>query len=94
MADLRQNIVASIAKTQFNGLVNTSQPECAICLMNFTEHCDITPLPCDARHYFHTYCISSWIKQNNICPLCKKEITEKAMMELKYQLNGQQVLVL
>lgn len=42
--------------------------------MEFDDKSEVTPLPCDIRHYFHTDCIQDWFKQNNVCPLCKKEI--------------------
>jgi hypothetical protein len=30
------------------------QKECAICLAEFGEDDDVTPLPCSKMHYFHT----------------------------------------
>ncbi|CAI2369536.1 unnamed protein product [Moneuplotes crassus] len=28
----------------------------------------------DCKHVFHKHCISSWLRQNNTCPVCRKEI--------------------
>ena len=47
--------------------------------MPFTDEDEVTPLPCDMRHYFHTSCIEDWMKQKNICPLCKKVITKEEL---------------
>ena len=34
-------------------------------------------LKCSEKHYFHTECISGWIKSGkNTCPLCKGEIED------------------
>jgi hypothetical protein len=57
--------------------------DCAICLMAFGEDDDVTPLPCDIRHYFHTACIEDWFKQNTTCPLCKKVITKESLEEFE-----------
>jgi hypothetical protein len=31
--------------------------ECLICMMEFGENDEVTPLPCSDKHYFHTTCI-------------------------------------
>jgi E3 ubiquitin-protein ligase DOA10 len=71
--------MARLAKQKFNANVNVAFETCAICLMEFTAEDEITPLPCDEKHYFHTSCIEEWLKNNNICPLCKKPITEEGI---------------
>lgn len=61
---MRENVIKSLWKTQINkhaGAFN-SNDECAICLMSFGDNDDVTPLPCDIRHYFHTSCIEDWFK--------------------------------
>lgn len=59
--------------------MNTAFEQCAICLVDFQESDEIIPLPCDPKHYFHPECIEGWLKNNNICPLCKTPITEEAL---------------
>ncbi len=71
------NFIERLAKQKFNADVNVAFDQCAICLVEFTPQDEIIPLPCDEKHYFHTPCISEWLKNNNICPLCKKPITEE-----------------
>jgi len=34
----------------------------------------ITPLPCNRMHVFHTKCIKEWLPQQDICPLCKRQV--------------------
>jgi hypothetical protein len=50
-------------------------------LLDFKQDDEITPLPCDEKHYFHPDCIEQWLKNNNNCPLCKKAITKEALAE-------------
>ena len=45
-----------------------------ICLEDFKNGDNVSFLPC--THFFHFKCINSWFKNKNICPLCKKEITQ------------------
>ena len=53
---------------------------------------EITPLPCDTRHIFHTKCIKDWLKNNNSCPLCKKPITEDDLNRQRTQRVGQEAV--
>lgn len=57
-------------------------------MVDFTEADEITPLPCDEKHYFHRPCIKEWLEKNNNCPLCKKEITKEALKEQKKKLKA------
>ena len=45
--------------------------ECSIGLLDFDEKDEVTPLPCDSRHYFHTACITQWAHMKLHCPLCQ-----------------------
>ena len=68
---------------QHNGEIgNTDQDkQCAICFLEYTENDEITPLPCDDRHFFHSGCIQEWLKANNSCPMCRQPITQAAIEE-------------
>ncbi|CDW74443.1 zinc finger protein [Stylonychia lemnae] len=70
------NVVKSLNKKDFKYIeeVNKSMNECAICLAKFQDDDKITELNCDKRHYFHSLCIQSWMKQKLECPLCKKYV--------------------
>jgi E3 ubiquitin-protein ligase DOA10 len=76
IADL---ISAGYLQKTFNPEVFTSSSECMICYVPYeTEEDFVTVLPCNETHYFHTECISTWVKDgNNVCPLCRKEITKE-----------------
>mmetsp|Transcript_43382 Transcript_43382/g.38622 ORF Transcript_43382/g.38622 Transcript_43382/m.38622 type:complete len:159 (-) Transcript_43382:71-547(-) len=46
---------------------------CSVCLKKFKLGGDATMLdPC--KHFFHDLCIIQWLKSNNTCPLCRKEL--------------------
>ena len=68
-----------IIKNLMKGKIKPEQfpegAECVICMVEYTPDDDIIRLPCDERHFFHADCITSWLKSNNSCPLCKKPIT-------------------
>jgi E3 ubiquitin-protein ligase DOA10 len=76
---MRKNLINSLIKRKFDTNTFKNEDQCAICLGEYTEESEVTPLPCDYRHYFHTQCIESWFERNNTCPLCKKVITKEDM---------------
>lgn len=43
--------------------------------MEFSADSQITPLPCNIKHYFHTECIEQWLKTKQECPLCRHPVT-------------------
>ncbi|CEG37542.1 FOG: Predicted E3 ubiquitin ligase [Plasmopara halstedii] len=46
---------------------------CIICQYEFMPNDQAMTLPC--AHVFHEDCVSGWIRENNSCPLCKREIS-------------------
>ena len=48
--------------------------ECVICTEEFKEIDNVSELPCDSRHVFHTACLSTWMEKQTKCPLCKQEV--------------------
>jgi len=50
------------------------QKECAICLGDFELEEQLKRLPC--LHIFHNGCVNTWLKSNNICPICKAKVDE------------------
>ena len=55
--------------------------ECCICLQNFKIGDNFISLPC--IHIFHSECIINWMELNNVCPLCKYELTCKNFIRTK-----------
>ena len=49
--------------------------ECAICFCEYESDAQITPLPCSTKHYFHTACITEWLKTKAECPICRHPVT-------------------
>ena len=47
----------------------------------------MTPLPCNIKHYFHHDCIEQWMKTNNVCPLCRKEINRDELNKFNKELD-------
>lgn len=70
-----RDIMKNIYKEKFSSQDHPEGLECAICMEEYQPDDEITPLPCDTRHFFHTKCIEDWLKHNNSCPLCKKPVT-------------------
>jgi len=48
--------------------------ECYICLEKLQDDKPNVKLPCE--HAFHKDCIEKWLKDNNKCPCCRKELPE------------------
>ncbi len=48
-----------------------------ICVIDRRVFADPHGLPC--QHCFCKACIDTWLDQNSVCPLCKKEVTGPAM---------------
>jgi len=46
--------------------------QCGVCRENFTAGDQKTILPC--AHYFHTPCLSEWVKYKPDCPFCREKI--------------------
>ncbi|KAJ1257725.1 hypothetical protein BS78_10G018500 [Paspalum vaginatum] len=50
-----------------------ADPEaCTICLSTFRNRDSVIKLPC--THKYHADCITTWLKLNKICPVCKYEV--------------------
>jgi len=75
-------------KGKYNPEEHVDDKECIICMVDYVEQDDITPLPCNPKHFFHSACIENWLKSNNSCPLCKKPITKEDLKKQKSQKRG------
>jgi hypothetical protein len=54
--------------------------ECMVCLIEF-EHKEKIRRISLCNHIFHTECLITWLKRDESCPLCKKELSDKKCME-------------
>jgi hypothetical protein len=66
-----------LQKMDFDPEIFNFNEDCGICLCGFKEGDQITVLPCDPRHYFHSFCIMEWLDGNGIreCPICMNKIS-------------------
>ncbi|CAH8390750.1 unnamed protein product [Eruca vesicaria subsp. sativa] len=46
-----------------------AEPSCCVCQEEYSEGEDMGTLECG--HEFHSQCIKEWLKQKNLCPICK-----------------------
>ena len=61
----------------FDGDKFDHERNCVICLAEYRDSDTITQLKCDSRHYFHTSCLETWVKNNNnSCPVCRVVIVK------------------
>ena len=49
---------------------------CSICLNEFKKEELLIRFSCK-EHIFHKYCLCTWLKNSDICPLCKKSLIIK-----------------
>jgi len=58
------------SKTSDNeNVIDTTIPQCVVCLEEFADEDDITILPC--CHQYHASCIRQWLLNRNNCPCCR-----------------------
>ncbi|KAK3128227.1 hypothetical protein QOZ80_6BG0458660 [Eleusine coracana subsp. coracana] len=50
----------------------TSHENCPICLNTFKHGDSLITLPC--RHNYHADCVTTWLKIEKTCPVCKYEV--------------------
>ena len=53
---------------------NDGRAECSICMDDVEIGQEVTVLPCN--HWFHGECVTSWLKEHDTCPHCRKSITK------------------
>lgn len=71
-------VVQALPVRPWDGEVNRfDQSQCSICLDDFEPDAPITTLPCG--HEFHEKCVSDWLLECGLCPLCKTEIDEASV---------------
>ena len=64
--------------------------ECSVCISDFEKDQKVCPLPCNKLHLFHHECILKWLSRedfDDICPLCKKKISDQECIELSYNFH-------
>ena len=59
-----------------------------ICLMDFADGDEVTPLKCHIQHTFHSDCITNWFQQNLCCPACKVRVSVEDMHAIKQDMES------
>jgi len=78
------NLINQLDVLQIMGNRFKSGENCIICFDEFKEGDDvIVRLPWEGKHMFHKKCIVTWIQNNNICPICRTEITEEILEQAR-----------
>ena len=60
--EFANKVIGGLVHKKFEPTAFKGMNECAICTLEYTEDDDITPLPCNVSHYFHTKCIETWLR--------------------------------
>jgi hypothetical protein len=45
---------------------------CTVCQEHYGASETVTQLPC--KHFFHKECITMWLKDNKLCPVCMSDV--------------------
>lgn len=74
-----EGTMQALIRRQFTASKFKSQTECIICMSEYTNDDEVTPLPCNESHYFHTACLEQWMQTKSECPLCRAPIDQAAL---------------
>ena len=68
----RKDIINLLPVTQIKDNDHKPKGNCIICLGDFLVKEEVTSLPC--LHIFHNQCIKVWLRDHNVCPVCKLKL--------------------
>ena len=74
----KKKFIMELDEFQFKHLKKYSalkEDKCPICLQKYKSSDIIKEFPC--KHIFHKGCIFKWLKQSNVCPICKHDLTDE-----------------
>ncbi|KAI5923537.1 hypothetical protein F4810DRAFT_210322 [Camillea tinctor] len=60
---------------------------CPICAERYLddEYCLVVELPCHGQHRFDLECVGPWLRSKGTCPMCRKNLAEKKVIEVPKQ---------
>uniref|UniRef100_A0A7N0V2Z2 RING-type domain-containing protein n=1 Tax=Kalanchoe fedtschenkoi TaxID=63787 RepID=A0A7N0V2Z2_KALFE len=61
------------AKSGWFSSQKSTPEECAICITEYEAGDELLTLPC--LHLYHKPCITPWLTNNKICPMCKRDLS-------------------
>ena len=72
----RKKLILELNEFQYKHIKKYSsikEKKCSICLNKYKSPDIIKEFPC--KHIFHKTCILKWLKNSDICPICKYDIS-------------------
>ena len=71
---IEDSLIETLPKSRIKDIskLTEDKKKCCICLENFKINDETINLPC--IHIFHSNCIKTWMKRQDICPICKNKI--------------------
>eukprot|EP00831_Metopus_contortus_P031454 TRINITY_DN25658_c0_g1_i1.p1 TRINITY_DN25658_c0_g1~~TRINITY_DN25658_c0_g1_i1.p1 ORF type:complete len:171 (-),score=31.14 TRINITY_DN25658_c0_g1_i1:180-692(-) len=57
---------------KFQSCSGNSEQMCTICMESFKSEEEVLVLPC--LHQFHPGCVTRWLEENELCPVCKNPV--------------------
>ncbi|CAK4648307.1 hypothetical protein LEN26_005998 [Aphanomyces euteiches] len=70
---LSQEQINHFELVKFSPLTPPTDEMCPICLIEYASDDELRQLPC--MHRYHPPCIDEWLKKNQTCPMCKRDVT-------------------
>lgn len=69
--------MSKLVRKKYSEIENISDDCCAICQSKYDNDDELTILPCDGHHHYHTDCIGEWLsKFSKKCPSCRQNLDE------------------
>ena len=88
LSETRQGVIDFTPKVTYDKRRFWGITSCVVCLVEFNEGDQVTPLRCDMRHTFHYECIVAWFDTNNVCPVCRTHINPDDMRVQKAEIES------
>jgi len=60
--------------------------ECCVCMADFDDQSEIRRTSCG--HCFHETCLAGWLKVNRTCPLCRTDLTQATVPDVRAFVPG------
>ena len=75
----KSKAISALPTFQYKYIINyekRNEKSCSICLNEFKDEEILIRFSCK-EHIFHKNCLCTWLKNSDICPLCKKSLIIK-----------------